>query len=174
MTPAHCAGLLRIIITPFTFIYLTDYKFKRELLLILVIMAIISDILDGYFSRKHNTVSNFGAFLDFTADKIFVCTTLVLLSSEGEIPLWITLIIINREFWIMGIRIFSENEGFTIPSKIWGKLKTITIFAAILAHLLNFTFDYTLLIIGIVLTIIPLVDYAYITVKYMRNSDKVY
>lgn len=174
LTAAHCAGFSRILITPFTLVYITDYEFKKEALLGLVILAIISDILDGYFSRKFNTVSSFGAFLDFTADKIFVCTTLILLSIAGEVPLWITLVIINREFWVMGIRIFSASEGFTIPARIWGKLKTIVIFGAIVALLLNLKLNYGLFLIGVILTLISFVDYTYIVVKHIRESEKTY
>ncbi|KAA3630172.1 MAG: CDP-diacylglycerol--glycerol-3-phosphate 3-phosphatidyltransferase [Bacteroidetes bacterium] len=173
-TATSYAGFFRILLTPLTFIYLTDHEFKKEALLCLVILTIISKIVDGYFCRKFNEVSNFGAFFDFITDKIFVCTTMIILSITIEVPLWITLVIINREFLVMGIRVFSASEGFIIPARIWGKLKTIVIFAAIVALLLNSQLNYLLFLIGVGLTTISFIDYTFIVVKYIRESAKIF
>lgn len=174
LNAAHSASFSRVLLTPFLLIYLTDYELKNELVLGIVILAALSDMLDGYLARKFNEVTRIGAFIDFTADKIFVNTILIIFSFAGELPLWITLLIINRDFWVMGIRIFSAGEGFNIPSSGWGKGKTVVVFAAIIALLLGLEFNYWLFLIGVILTTISGILYTASFIKIIRDSDKVY
>jgi len=176
VTGAHVATFIRFGITPLCMIFLTDFAYKYELLFVIVCIASATDALDGYLSRKYNTTSNFGAFIDFTADKIFTGTLLIILTIAGYVPLWITLIIINREFWVMGIRIFAAQEGFTIASGPWGKWKTTITFMAFGAVSIHFFHPlvYPLFIISVILTIISMIGYTNSFVKYVRESKKTY
>lgn len=174
LNAAHSASFSRVLMTPFLLIYLTNYELKSEVVLGIVILAALSDMLDGYLARKFNSVTRIGAFIDFTADKIFVNTILIIFSITGDVPLWMTLLIINRDFWVMGIRIFSAGEGFNIPSSGWGKLKTVVTFMAIIAVLLGFKFSYWLFLIAVILTTISWALYTASFIKVIRDSDKVY
>lgn len=174
LNAAHCAGFLRVLLTPFLLIYLSDYEFKSEVVLGVVALAALSDMLDGYLARKFNSVTRIGAHIDFTADKIFVNTCLVILTYAGTLPLWVTLIIINRDFLITGIRIFSAGEGIDIPSSGLGKFKTVVIFAAIFALLLDLEINYWLFVLGVILTVISGGLYTGSFMKIIRDSDKVY
>lgn len=92
--------------------------------LVAFIIATASDWLDGYLARKLNMVTAFGKLIDPLADKILVCTAFVYLSAAGLTPIWVTALIIAREFLVTGIRQIAVEHGVVIPADNWGKWKT--------------------------------------------------
>ncbi|MEZ4885339.1 MAG: CDP-diacylglycerol--glycerol-3-phosphate 3-phosphatidyltransferase [Chitinophagales bacterium] len=136
LNTADHLSLSRIYVAPFFLLLEGNWEYNYLFLMIVVCWAMLSDYLDGYWARKKKLVSNLGAFLDFTADKVFVATVLVMLSLKGWIPAWMTLLIIGREFLVMGLRIFAAIEGLAVPAYFWGKVKTTFTFAAIMGVLL--------------------------------------
>lgn len=135
---------------------------------ILFCAASFTDFLDGYLARKNNLVTNFGKFMDPLADKLLVCSALILLTSEQLIPSWITIIIVGREFIISGFRLVASDNGVVIAASYWGKWKTVTqmvlcIFL-IFAPQLSYEgpgriFKLVVLTIAVALTLISLCDY---------------
>ena len=102
-------------------------------MLVIFIVASITDKLDGYIARSRNQVTTFGKFLDPLADKILVLTAMVLLVELGKIPAWIPVIVLAREFLVSGYRLVAvEKGGQVIAASIWGKLKTVTQMIAII------------------------------------------
>jgi CDP-diacylglycerol--glycerol-3-phosphate 3-phosphatidyltransferase len=91
---------------------------------LLFFLASVTDLLDGYIARRFKVVSSFGVFLDLTADKVFVSAILVALVQIGLVPSWIVVIIIAREFLVMGLRSMAAAKGKVIPAGKWGKQKT--------------------------------------------------
>ena len=102
-------------------------------MLLIFIVASITDKLDGYIARSKNQVTTFGKFLDPLADKILVLTAMVLLVELNKIPAWIPIIVLAREFLVSGYRLLAvEKGGKVIAASIWGKLKTATQMIAII------------------------------------------
>jgi len=91
---------------------------------LLFIMAGITDGLDGFMARKMGLTSRLGVYLDPIADKLLVSSVLITLSYYRLVPLWITIILVAREFIINGLRSFYAIEGIIIYPSIAGKLKT--------------------------------------------------
>ena len=67
-------------------------------------LAFITDILDGFFARKYESITALGKFLDPLADKLLVVVTMISLIPLGRIPTWMVLIIIIREIGVTGLR----------------------------------------------------------------------
>ena len=88
------------------------------------ILAAISDFLDGHLARKMNLVTALGKLLDPLADKILVCAGFVFLSAEGLAPVWVTSLIIAREFLVTGIRQIAVEKGHVMAADSLGKWKT--------------------------------------------------
>ncbi len=88
------------------------------------VIATFSDWLDGYLARRLNLVTAFGKLIDPLADKMLVCTAFVYLSVAGIVPVWVTALIIGREFLVTGIRQVAVEHGVVIPADQWGKFKT--------------------------------------------------
>lgn len=102
-------------------------------MLLIFIVASITDKLDGYIARSRNQITTFGKFLDPLADKILVLTAMVLLVELDKIPAWIPIIVLAREFLVSGYRLLAvEKGGKVIAASIWGKLKTVTQMVAII------------------------------------------
>ncbi len=98
---------------------------------IIFFLASMTDLFDGYLARRYHVVSPLGVFLDLTADKVFVSAILVAYVQVGLVPAWIVVIIIAREFLVMGLRSMAAAKGTVIPAGKWGKQKTFITLVAI-------------------------------------------
>lgn len=135
----------------------------------LFIAACITDFFDGYIARKYNLVTTFGKFMDPLADKLLVCAALICFLAEDnpEMPVWIVIIIISREFIISGFRLVAAERGVTIAASYWGKVKTVVQMAMSIVLIFHFThpvfriIDMVLIYASLVLTVISLLDYIY-------------
>src|SRR5579862_4756842 len=107
---------------------------------VLFVLASITDGLDGYLARKRGQITTMGMLLDPLADKIMVTGALIALVAyiPDIVKVWITVVIIGREFLITGLRSIAASEGFTIQASDVGKLKTVVqivfVVSSILAH----------------------------------------
>ena len=101
------------------------------------ILASVTDFVDGYIARHYNQVSDFGKFLDPLADKLLVMSALICLAQIGDVPGWMVIIILGREFIITGMRQVAAAQGIVIAAGTTGKIKTITQMIAIPLLLLN-------------------------------------
>ena len=90
----------------------------------LFIIASLTDMLDGKIARKYNLVTNFGKFMDPLADKLLVCSALICMIELRQLPAWMVIIIISREFIISGFRLVASDNGVVIAASYWGKFKT--------------------------------------------------
>ncbi|MDU1583310.1 MAG: CDP-diacylglycerol--glycerol-3-phosphate 3-phosphatidyltransferase, partial [Peptoniphilus harei] len=98
--------LMRTLMVPiFVLCMYMDFNNSRIVATIIFAIASFTDFLDGYLARRDNLVTNFGKFADPLADKILVCSAMIMLVSSGEMPAWGVIIIIAREFTITGFRI---------------------------------------------------------------------
>src|SRR5947209_17757621 len=103
---------------------------------LLFVLASITDFFDGYLARRLKVVSSFGAFLDLTADKVFVSAILIALVQIGLVPAWIVFVIVTREFLVTSLRSIAAEKGKKIPPSIWGKQKTFITLVAMAVLLL--------------------------------------
>ena len=88
-------------------------------------LACLSDMLDGWIARREKQVTRFGKFLDPLADKLLVCSVLVMLTRLAWIPAWVVIVIIGRELLVTGLRAMAADQGVVIAADKYGKLKTI-------------------------------------------------
>lgn len=91
---------------------------------VIFIVGIASDAVDGYLARSRNLISNVGKLLDPIADKAITGTTMVMLSILGELPWWVTIVILVRELGITIWRLI-EARRIVLPAGRGGKLKTV-------------------------------------------------
>lgn len=92
--------------------------------LVSFVIAAISDFVDGWLARKLGLVTPMGKLLDPLADKVLVCSAYVYLSARGFCPVWVTVLIIAREFLVTGLRQIAVEAGQVIAADRLGKWKT--------------------------------------------------
>ena len=159
--------ILRVIMIPFFVAFLmlenganTTYRYIAAALFII---ASLTDLLDGKIARKYNLVTNFGKFMDPLADKLLVCSALICMIELGQLPAWMVIIIISREFIISGFRLVASDNGVVIAGSYWGKFKTTFQMIGVVLLILNIPalsmVTDIVIWIAVALTVISLVDY---------------
>lgn len=168
--------VLRVLMIPLYVLLLylgRDNKLVNMLALIVFIIAALTDTLDGYIARKYNLVTNFGKFMDPLADKLLVCSGLIIFIQLGRINAIIVLIIIAREFIISGFRLVASDAGVVIAAAFLGKIKTVVqmisvILLTVNLEKLNFITEISIWLM-LILTILSLVEYLMKNYKVLTN-----
>lgn len=165
MNTANKITVLRVIMIPvFVVLLMRGYFYWSAAVFA---AASLSDALDGYIARRYNMISNFGKIMDPLADKLLVTAALVCLVELGEIPAWMVIVILAREFAVTALRTVAASEGVVIAAAKSGKLKTVLQMAAIISILIqnypfemwNIPFDRLALWAALIVTIISGIDY---------------
>ena len=150
--------VLRVCMIPFFVVMLLlnsgENQTYRYIAAAIFIVASLTDMLDGKIARKYNLVTNFGKFMDPLADKLLVCSALICLVDLKQLPAWMVIVIISREFIISGI---------VIAASYWGKFKTTFQMISVILLIVRIPALTVLTQIcvwtALVLTVISLVDY---------------
>lgn len=123
--------LVRLIVSPIlmpllliTFLPINNITINAALAFIFAILG-LTDFLDGYLARVRGQETVLGKLLDPIADKFLVYSTLIALVHTQKLFFYWTIIIIGREFFVMGLREIALFHGFNIPVSFIGKVKTV-------------------------------------------------
>jgi cardiolipin synthase (CMP-forming) len=144
-------------------------------------VASFTDWLDGYWARRFNQTSNFGAFLDPVADKLMVAAALIVLVEFNRVGAIVSLIIIGREIVISALREWMAQIGksSSVAVAMIGKIKTA---AQMLAILLLLYYDnigsfqtkvagHFLIVIAAVLTLVSMAYYLKAAWPMMKENS---
>ncbi len=148
---------------------------------VLFIVAIATDGIDGYLARKHEIVTDLGKLLDPIADKALTGCAFVGLSILGELPWWITILVLVRELGITVYRLVVVSNH--VLAAAWmGKLKTVAQAVALSLALLPlwtvvgewiFWLNGVTMTIAVVLTVASGIDYVVSEVRAARRTGTV-
>jgi CDP-diacylglycerol--glycerol-3-phosphate 3-phosphatidyltransferase len=98
-------------------------------------LAILTDLADGWIARRYNLVTDFGKLWDPAADKALTGMAFIGLSILNELPWWVTIVILVREWGITLLRAVIKKYGVMAANR-GGKLKTLTQSIALIMYLL--------------------------------------
>ena len=112
-----------------------DNTASRVWAFVVFVVAIATDYLDGEIARRRHLVTSFGKVADPIADKLLIGTALVGLSSLGELPWWVTIVVLVREIGVTLLRFWVIRHG-VIAAGRGGKAKTALQALAISLYLL--------------------------------------
>ncbi len=170
--------ILRVLMIPFFVVFLLLEPIggiSRYVALALFIIASLTDTLDGYIARKYNLVTNFGKFMDPLADKLLVSAAMICMVETGQLPAWVVVVIISREFIISGFRLVASDNGVVIAASYWGKIKTVVQMLMIILLILNVRQSWyqmlclVMIWLAVLLTIVSLVDYIRKNVSVLKE-----
>ncbi len=160
-------------VIPIVLLLYFETPFTCFLATILFCLASATDYLDGHIARKENTVTSFGKFLDPLADKLLICSILIMFVQLHWVSAWITIIIVVRELAVTGLRAMAADEGIVIVADNYGKVKTILQMLAIIPLLLHYPiFGIDVYQIGIFLLYIALVFTIFSGLNYFYSFYK--
>ncbi|HEY6443618.1 MAG TPA: CDP-diacylglycerol--glycerol-3-phosphate 3-phosphatidyltransferase [Candidatus Acidoferrales bacterium] len=92
---------------------------------LILLVAAATDTMDGYFARTRREITTLGILLDPIADKLLISAAFISLVSMGLVQAWMVVIIIGREFIVVGLREIASVEGLVIPASPLGKTKMV-------------------------------------------------
>lgn len=113
---------------------------------VLFVVAVSTDVLDGWIARRYGLITTLGRILDPFVDKIIVCGAFVFLLERQEqfdtgVNAWMVIIVIGREMFVTSLRGFLEKQGRDFSASLSGKLKMFTQSVAVTASLLSLSPD---------------------------------
>jgi CDP-diacylglycerol--glycerol-3-phosphate 3-phosphatidyltransferase len=140
----------------------------------LFVLAMLSDILDGWLARRQGLSSTFGSFLDPLADKMLFITAMIMMVGLSRLPAWIAALFFMREVMVTALRGIAADEGIVIAASHWGKYKSAFVSCATVGLLVHYPFfgihwkliGWVLLIPSIVLSVASGLQY---TIGFFRE-----
>ena len=147
--------------------------FWRIAAFVVFCIAVITDRFDGALARSYGMVTEFGTLADPIADKALIGAALIGLSMLGDLPWWITVVILIREVGITVLRFAVLRHG-VIPASRGGKLKTLIQAVAIGLFILPLSgawlsVAWVIMWAAVVLTVITGVDYVASAIRDSRG-----
>lgn len=173
---ANGLTVLRLLLVPIFWLALMEEDGKNTQLRILAwsifALAAYTDKLDGQWARERGLATDLGAFLDPVADKALIGAALIGLSILGELPWWVTVVILVREVGITLMRLLVLRHG-VIPASRGGKAKTLVQGFAIGFYIFPMPawsdlFVQSLMGVAVLLTVATGIDYL---VKALRAAQ---
>jgi CDP-diacylglycerol--glycerol-3-phosphate 3-phosphatidyltransferase len=141
-------------------------------------VAVITDRFDGSLARTYGMVTEFGKLADPIADKMLIGAALIGLSMLGDLPWWVTVVILIRELGITVLRLAVLRRG-VIPASRGGKIKTLVQAVAIGLFVLPLhnwpspwlTVAWVIMWAAIVLTVLTGIDYVVSAIRDSRERS---
>ncbi len=146
----------------------------RDAAAIVFVLASVTDFMDGAIARRYGLVTTFGKIADPIADKALTGVALIGLSILGDLPWWVTIVILVREVGVTLLRFWVIEHG-VIPASRGGKLKTVVQTVAIAMYLMDVALPWwstaaaIVMSVAVVLTVATGLDYVVRAVRLRRQ-----
>jgi len=162
MTKGNAATVIRLPLSVALILFIYwESPYAPWLASLTIVLAAVTDALDGYLARQENKVSNFGIYMDAAIDKIFVLSGLICLTDRGLLPIWIVLTIMFRDMMMGGLRSFAAAEQVIIPANQWGKHKTTLTWLALIAVIMQVPYNFWIMVLATAMSVISGLLYFY-------------
>jgi len=173
---ANVLTMVRIVLVPVFVVFLfAGGTAWRLAALGTFVVASLTDLLDGRLARSRGLVTDFGKIADPVADKALTGAALIGLSALGELPWWVTGVIMFRELGVTALRFWVIRWGVIAASR-GGKLKTLLQVIAICLYLLPSALSppevvrELFMAAAVVVTVVTGVDYVLQAVRLRRSG----
>jgi CDP-diacylglycerol--glycerol-3-phosphate 3-phosphatidyltransferase len=170
---ANALTVVRLILVPvFVALLLTGGVAGRIAACVTFGIASITDFLDGEVARRRGLITDFGKIADPIADKALTGSALVVLSWMGDLPWWVTGVILFRELAVTGLRFWVLSHGVIAASR-GGKAKTVLQVIAIGLYILPGPFGVArqlVMAVALIVTVVTGADYVVRAVRLRRSA----
>ncbi|MGE5703356.1 MAG: CDP-alcohol phosphatidyltransferase family protein, partial [Clostridia bacterium] len=127
MNVPNVLTFFRILLIPvYLLIFFSSGPFHIEIALAILIVAGLTDIVDGYYARKYNQITSLGVMMDPLADKLMMMAVIVSLLLTERISIWPALFFVARDVGMIVTSAFFHFRGKkTVPANAFGKVTTV-------------------------------------------------
>jgi len=167
--------LARILLVPVVVWAIATGQIRLAFLLFLA--AGISDGVDGFLAKRFGWKTELGAYLDPLADKVLIVSIYVSLGITGVIPLWIVILVVSRDFMIVGAIILSWliDRPLQIKPLMISKANTAAqiVFACLVlgSHGLGIDIEPVLTMVMVLVAVLTLVSVALYLAEWVRHMN---
>jgi cardiolipin synthase len=155
---------------PIYVVFFTTNQLKTAFLI--VVLAGVTDVLDGYLARKRGQITQVGAMLDPLADKCMMLTVIISLLVSGMIPWMVAVAMFIRDAgMIIGSAFFHFRGKQTVPANSLGKLTTVLYYFAFLFIFFDFSFAIAYLWFVVGVSFVTSIIYIILFLALNRKND---
>ena len=166
----NCLTLIRIALLP-----VVVWRFRKGDsmgALIVYMLAMLTDAVDGFIARRYNQVTALGKLLDPLADKLSLVTLIALFVADGQIPLWLMGIILLKEVAMVVGGAVALKRGIVVYALPIGKITTVAFITSIVVRFLGWRMTADVLLgVSVVLSMVALVWYSLDLMKKLKAND---
>jgi len=159
LTIPNILSLFRILlIIPIAYYFWYD---NLKNVIILILIGIITDYLDGFIARQFNQITEWGKILDPLADKLAIGTMLIVLYLKHQVPLWLVIVVIGRDFAILSTGLFlAKKYRLLPPSNFIGKFTANVLTLMVISYIFNIEiFEIIFTLLGVLCVILSSSSY---------------
>jgi cardiolipin synthase len=181
MNIANKISTFRILSVPFfiaaLLFYAPERNYLKNVALVIFILGVISDGLDGFIARKGKMQSKAGLILDPLGDKLLLMSAFIFLSPMSKMnlsfPLWVSFIVISRDLIIImgAVVIYMVKQSIDVYPTKWGKLTTTFQMLSVICILLQWKLATLIWYPAVIFTIISGFDYVKRGFKILYATD---
>lgn len=165
--------MLRLVLVPVFVAFLVAGGTGSRIVAFFVFgVASVTDLLDGQLARRSGMITDFGKIADPIADKALTGSALITLSVLGELPWWVTGIILVREVGVTVLRFWVIRHGVIAASR-GGKIKTVLQIVAIGLYILPIDIGWVrsaVMAAAVAVTLVTGVDYVARALRLRRAA----
>lgn len=133
------------------------------------LLAGATDVLDGYIARKYNQITKFGTVMDPLADKLMLITALTSFTITGIVPLFLLIIILAKELFMIIGGILTYRKGIINPANKYGKTATFLFHVSMVTLVFNRNLGLIVLVAAALVGTVAMISYIRITLEKKRD-----
>jgi cardiolipin synthase len=135
-TLANAVSVVRLMAIPvFLWLVIED---RLLIAFVLLVVAVLTDFVDGMIARRMNEITKLGQFLDPFADRLFIAATVIALAIQDVVPWWFVIAVMLRDALLgIGGVVMARYGAATLPVKWWGKVATFAMLVVLPLFLLG-------------------------------------
>ncbi|BDZ53339.1 CDP-alcohol phosphatidyltransferase family protein [Agromyces marinus] len=138
-TVPNILSMLRLLLVPVFLVLVVAGEYVPAL--VVLVVASLTDLLDGYLARRLGQITRLGQLLDPAADRLYIFAALLGLAANGLVPWWIVVVIVARDVFLLVLGIVLANHGYgPLPVHQLGKAATFALFSGVPIIMLGLAF----------------------------------
>lgn len=129
-TIPNLLSMLRLLLVPVFLVLIVAGDYVAAL--VVLVVASLTDLLDGYLARRLRQITRLGQLLDPAADRLYIFAALIGLAARGLVPWWIVMVIVARDVLLVALGVVLANFGYgPLPVHQLGKVATFALFTGL-------------------------------------------